>query len=189
MMKTLLTTNQLTEKTIDHRMPIRVSFDLIYNITENIGIGTGLSRTALYSRIHSGTPTVFTDSEQKMVLVGIPLSLFYEIPISGGRFGLYASIGGMWEKAVDYSLESNEYIGGKKDSTHNYSGGVPNYSQWSVNAVVGGQMRLSRNSGWAVFAEAGASRHFDNGSEISTIYNDKPLMPLINFGLRYSINN
>lgn len=185
----LLTANHETEKTVNHRMPARLSFDIIYKITERIGIGTGLSRTSLSSSIHSGTSTVYTNSEQKMVLVGIPLSLYYEIPLSGGRFGLYASVGGMWEKAVDYSLDSREYIGGVENSTHSYSGSMPDYSQWSVNAVAGGHVRISKNSGWSVFAEAGATRHFDNGSDISTIYNDKPLMPLVNFGLRYSINN
>ena len=188
-MKNLLTTNRETEKTVNHRMPVRISFDIVYSITEHFSIGTGLSRTSLSSTFHSGTSTVFTDSEQKMVLIGIPLFVKYEIPLSGGQFGLYASIGGMWEKAVEYSLDSYDYIGGKINSKQAFSGPVPDYDQWSVNAVAGGHIRLSRNSHWSVFAEAGASRHFDNKSDISTIYNDKPLMPLVNFGLRYSITN
>ena len=188
-MRRLLSTNQATEKTVTHRMPARISFDVVYNITDRIGIGTGLSRTSLSSNIHSGTSTMYTDSEQKMVLLGIPLSIYYGIPLSAKRIEVYASVGGMWEKAVDYSLDSHEYIGGQKTSTKSHSEEVPSYNQWSVNAVAGVRISLSEKSAWSVFAEGGAVRHFDNGSEIPTIYNDKPLMPLVNFGLRYSINN
>lgn len=188
-MMRLLSTNQATEKTVTHRMPARISFDVVYNITDRIGIGTGLSRTSLSSNIHSGTSTMYTDSEQKMVLLGIPLSIYYGIPLSAKRIEVYASVGGMWEKAVDYSLDSSEYIGGQKTSAKSHSEEVPSYNQWSVNAVAGVRISLSEKSAWSVFAEAGAVRHFDNGSEIPTIYNDKPLMPLVNFGLRYSINN
>ena len=186
-MMRLLSTNQATEKTVTHRMPARISFDVVYNITDRIGIGTGLSRTSLSSNIHSGTSTMYTDSEQKMVLLGIPLSIYYGIPLSAKRIEVYASVGGMWEKAVDYSLDSHEYIGGQKTSTKSHSEEVPSYNQWSVNAVAGVRISLSEKSAWSVFAEGGAVRHFDNGSEIPTIYNDKPLMPLVNFGLRYSI--
>ena len=188
-MMRLLSTNQATEKTVTHRMPARISFDVVYNITDRIGIGTGLSRTSLSSNIHSGTSTMYTDSEQKMVLLGIPLSIYYGIPLSAKRIEVYASVGGMWEKAVDYSLDSHEYIGGQKTSAKSHSEEVPSYNQWSVNAVAGVRISLSEKSAWSVFAEGGAVRHFDNGSEIPTIYNDKPLMPLVNFGLRYSINN
>ncbi len=188
-MMRLLSTNQATEKTVTHRMPARISFDVVYNITDRIGIGTGLSRTSLSSNIHSGTSTMYTDSEQKMVLLGIPLSIYYGIPLSAKRIEVYASVGGMWEKAVDYSLDSHEYIGGQKTSAKSHSEEVPSYNQWSVNAVAGVRISLSEKSAWSVFAEGGAVRHFDNGSEIPTIYNDKPLMPLLNFGLRYSINN
>lgn len=188
-MMRLLSTNQATEKTVTHRMPARISFDVVYNITDRIGIGTGLSRTSLSSNIHSGTSTMYTDSEQKMVLLGIPLSIYYGIPLSAKRIEVYASVGGMWEKAVDYSLDSHEYIGGQKTSAKSHSEEVPSYNQWSVNAVAGVRISLSEKSAWSVFAEGGAVKHFDNGSEIPTIYNDKPLMPLVNFGLRYSINN
>ena len=188
-MMRLLSTNQATEKTVTHRMPARISFDVVYNITDRIGIGTGLSRTSLSSNIHSGTSTMYTDSEQKMVLLGIPLSIYYGIPLSAKRIEVYASVGGMWEKAVDYSLDSHEYIGGQKTSAKSHSEEVPSYNQWSVNAVAGVRISLSEKSAWSVFAEGGAVRHFDNGSEIPTIYNDKPLMPLVNFGLRYSLNN
>lgn len=188
-MMRLLSTNQATEKTVTHRMPARISFDVVYNITDRIGIGTGLSRTSLSSNIHSGTSTMYTDSEQKMVLLGIPISLYYGIPLSAKWLEVYASVGGMWEKAVDYSLDSHEYIGGQKTSAKSHSEEVPSYNQWSVNAVAGVRISLSEKSAWSVFAEGGAVRHFDNGSEIPTIYNDKPLMPLLNFGLRYSLNN
>ena len=188
-MMRLLSTNQATEKTVTHRMPARISFDVVYNITDRIGIGTGLTRTSLSSNIHSGTSTMYTDSEQKMVLLGIPLSIYYGIPLSAKRIEVYASVGGMWEKAVDYSLDSHEYIGGQKTSAKSHSEEVPSYNQWSVNAVAGVRISLSEKSAWSVFAEGGAVRHFDNGSEIPTIYNDKPLMPLVNFGLRYSLNN
>ena len=94
-MRRLLSTNQATEKTVTHRMPARISFDVVYNITDRIGIGTGLSRTSLSSNIHSGTSTMYTDSEQKMVLLGIPISLYYGIPLSAKWLEVYASVGGM----------------------------------------------------------------------------------------------
>ncbi|MPM74082.1 hypothetical protein SDC9_121067 [bioreactor metagenome] len=59
--------------------------------------------------------------------------------------------------------------------------------QWSVNSAVGVQYQLSKTIG--LYAEPGVAYHFKNGSEVETIYREKPLNFSIRLGLRFSLND
>lgn len=53
--------------------------------------------------------------------------------------------------------------------------------QWSANASVGFQYNVIQNL--ALYAEPELNYYFNNGSDINTIYKDKPL----NFGLKVGV--
>lgn len=59
--------------------------------------------------------------------------------------------------------------------------------QWSVNAGAGVQYNISSMVG--IYAEPGLSYYFDNGSNIETIYSEKPLNFNLNIGLRVSFGS
>lgn len=56
--------------------------------------------------------------------------------------------------------------------------------QWSVNSSVGLQFNITRFLG--LFAEPGISYHFDSGTSVKTIYNEKPSDFRLLFGIRAS---
>ena len=57
--------------------------------------------------------------------------------------------------------------------------------QWSVNASAGVQFRLTKFMG--VYAEPGIAYYFDDGSEIKTIYKEKPVNFNLNLGVRFEL--
>lgn len=57
--------------------------------------------------------------------------------------------------------------------------------QFSVNAAAGIQLNITDMVG--VYVEPGLSYYFDDGTDIKTIYKDKPLNLNLNFGLRFTI--
>ena len=59
--------------------------------------------------------------------------------------------------------------------------------QWSANASMGMQFNINKTVG--LYAEPGISYYFDNGSDIKTIYGDKPLNFNLNVGLRFRLND
>ena len=58
--------------------------------------------------------------------------------------------------------------------------------QFSVSGAIGAEFNLSRQ--FSIYAEPGLGYYFDNGSKISTYYQDKPLNFNLNVGLRFQIN-
>ena len=57
--------------------------------------------------------------------------------------------------------------------------------QFSVNSAVGFQYNASSLLG--VFVEPGVAYYFNNGSDIETIYKEKPLNFNLKIGLRFNI--
>lgn len=58
--------------------------------------------------------------------------------------------------------------------------------QWSVTALAGVQFSLSPLIG--IYLEPGAIYYFDNGSDIETVYSDRPLNFNLNLGIRFSFD-
>ena len=58
--------------------------------------------------------------------------------------------------------------------------------QFSVVAAAGLQFNITDRFG--IYAEPGMSYYFDNGSEVSTIYKDRPFNFDMKIGLRFSFN-
>ena len=57
--------------------------------------------------------------------------------------------------------------------------------QWSVNASAGLQYKINDILG--VYLEPGVGYYFDNGSNVSTIYKEKPLNFNFTVGLRFMV--
>lgn len=170
------------ETDIKHRLPIRAGVSFTYNFTERLGLETGLSYTYLASDIKEGGKSHYYTGEQKLHYIGIPLNLKYRL-LSWKRFDFYTSAGMLAEKCVSAKLDKKFVLGNqtKGPETEN----LPEKPmQWSVNASVGVQCNLVR--AMSMFVEPGISYYFDDGTDINTIYKDKPLSFNLSMGLRFT---
>lgn len=173
---------------LHHRLPVRIVAGFTYNITDRIGIETGLSYAKLVSEFEEGSNVNHVIGKQKLHYLGIPLNIKYRI-YSWKIIDFYVSGGGMWEKCVSAKLHKDYPYNKNKAYEILNIGKKP--MQWSVNAAAGIQCNLiSRpNSGFhsmSVFVEPGVSYYFNDGSPINTIYKDKPFNFNLNLGIRLS---
>ena len=183
----LLTANQPTTTEARHHLPVRFGLTFSYAFAGNWHVESGIILTNLHSDFISGTESVYTATSQRVDCFGIPLHLRYQFTKPGTLLGVYATAGGSWEKGYRWTQDHFSYIDGtQQDQTRDIS--CPDFIQWTADAGLGLQLRLDRRGSFSVFAEPGVAYHFRNGSEIRTVYSDKPLSPSLTLGLRMLIN-
>ena len=170
------------ETDIKHRLPIRAGISFTYNFNERFGIETGLSYTNLISDVKEGSESHYYTGEQKLHYIGIPLNLKYRV-LSWKRFDLYASAGALAEKCVSAKLDKEFILDHQKKGSES-----TNLSekpmQWSANASLGVQCNLVNSM--SIFVEPGISYYFNDGTNIQTIYKEKPLNFNLNLGIRFT---
>ena len=166
----------------EHRRPIRASLTFLYPINDVLGIETGATYSLLRSTFSTSSGLRVSEVSQSLGYVGVPLNLRVNL-LDRDRFSVYASGGGMLEKCVKATQRTKVLVNDvvSEDYTRNFK---VKPLQWSVNAAAGLQMNLAGNIG--VYAEPGISYHFDNHSNVSSIYTDRPLDFILTFGARYS---
>lgn len=170
---------------VKHKQPVTVGVSLRYNLDEKWSLTSGLTYTILVSELRSGSDNYYYTSEQTLHNVGIPLNVNYNL-WKNKMISVYASGGGLVEKNVSGKLATEYIIDNNSKSMQKDEISVDQL-QWSVNTSVGVQCNLSQKVG--LYAEPGVSFYFKNGSEIETIYKEKPLSLSLKIGLRFSLNN
>lgn len=168
------------ETDINHRLPVRAGISFVYNISDRLGIESGVSYTNLTSDIRKGSESNYIDGEQRLHYIGIPLNLKYRL-FSWHRFEVYASAGALAEKCVSAKLKQN-FILNNSEKGYTKENIPEKPLQWSVNAAVGLKWDFVGSLG--LFAEPGVSYYFKDGTDIQIIYKDKPLNFNLNIGLR-----
>lgn len=170
---------------VKHHQPIRIGLSVAYNINKHIGIESGITYTKLSSDIKEGSNINYYSDRQELYYLGIPLNLKYNA-FTWNNFELYASAGFLVEKCVSGKLK-REYTLDKQSTTETTDDITPKQLQWSANASLGVQYRLSPLIG--IYVEPGASYYFKDGSSVNTIYKEKPLNYNINLGLRFTLGD
>lgn len=168
---------------IKHRHPIRAGISFTYKHTDRLGISTGLSYTNLTSDFKSGSKSHYFIGEQTLHYIGIPLNVTYDI-FTWKRLQVYGSAGILGEKCV-YGKTTTDYILNETNGGNDRKKIEKKPFQFSVNASAGIQFNLTNAIGF--YAEPGVSYYFNDGTDIKTIYKDKPLNFNLNLGLRFSI--
>lgn len=167
---------------VRHRQPVRAGVSFRYDLGRRWSIETGLTYTMLSSDIDAGSEFRRCLIERKLHYIGIPLNASYDF-LQKKRWSMYATAGGMLEKCVS-GREVAEYVAnGVTSSTDTHEISVREL-QWSANAAVGAEFNFTPLIG--IFAEPGVSWFFDNGSQIETIYQDRPFNFNFRVGLRFS---
>lgn len=175
--------NEQTEVRVRHRQPVRLGMSVRFKLGGRFGLETGMSYSYLSTDIASGDDSGGYDTDQKLHYVGIPLSVNYDI-WSTDRVEIYASAGG----AVDFCVSGKthtDYVSGNIITSSSEESLRDKRPQWSVNASAGVQYNFNDILG--IYAEPGVGYYFDNGSDVSTIFKEKPLNFNLNVGIRFTV--
>lgn len=173
-----------TKTEYDHHLPIRIGLSVAYALTDRLSISSGLTYTRLSSDIKDASRESKYIGEQRLHYVGIPVNVSYKVA-SSRWISLYGTAGVLAEKCVSGTTDE----GYAENNTMKYTNTQDISSkplQMSVNAGVGIQFDIIDNVG--IYAEPGLSYYFDDGSELQTIYKEKPLNFNLNVGVRFKLS-
>ena len=183
----MLVTNKghLADRRVRHRLPVHAGASIAYRINDRVSVETGIAYSYLSGDIHEGSDSYYFAGEQSLHYVGIPVGVRVRA-MSWKNFDIYVGAGFEADKCVSGTLKKSYVINGQtRDDGHESISIRP--LQWSVNAGAGVQYNISSMVG--IYAEPGLSYYFDNGSNIETIYSEKPLNFNLNIGLRVSFGS
>lgn len=183
----MLVTNKghLADRRVRHRLPVHAGASIAYRINDRVSVETGIAYSYLSADIHEGSDSYYFAGEQSLHYVGIPVGVRVRA-MSWKNFDIYVGAGFEADKCVSGTLKKSYVINGQtRDDGHESISIRP--LQWSVNAGAGVQYNISSMVG--IYAEPGLSYYFDNGSNIETIYSEKPLNFNLNIGLRVSFGS
>ncbi len=183
----MLVTNKghLADRRVRHRLPVHAGASIAYRINDRVSVETGVAYSYLSADIHEGSDSYYFAGEQSLHYVGIPVGVRVRA-MSWKNFDIYVGAGFEADKCVSGTLKKSYVINGQtRDDGHESISIRP--LQWSVNAGAGVQYNISSMVG--IYAEPGLSYYFDNGSNIETLYSEKPLNFNLNIGLRVSFGS
>lgn len=183
----MLVTNKghLADRRVRHRLPVHAGVSIAYRINDRVSVETGIAYSYLSADIHEGSDSYYFAGEQSLHYVGIPVGVRVRA-MSWKNFDIYVGAGFEADKCVSGTLKKSYVNNGQtRDDGHESISIRP--LQWSVNAGAGVQYNISSMVG--IYAEPGLSYYFDNGSNIETIYSEKPLNFNLNIGLRVSFGS
>lgn len=183
----MLVTNKghLADRRVRHRLPVHAGASIAYRINDRVSVETGIAYSYLSADIHEGSDSYYFAGEQSLHYVGIPVGVRVRA-MSWKNFDIYVGAGFEADKCVSGTIKKAYVINGQtRDDGHESISIRP--LQWSVNAGAGVQYNFSSMVG--IYAEPGLSYSFDNGSNIETIYSEKPLNFNLNIGLRVSFGS
>ena len=164
-----------------HHKPLRFGLSVRYVLDERWSLLSGITYSYLNSDIYVVYGSTIQSAEQKLHYLGIPLAASYSI-WQNDHVNIYAVAGGEIEKLVKGQLIVDRGVNHKS-----YTESVKeNRPVFSTNASAG--IEYQTKNGVSLYAEPGASYHFDNGSGVHSAYTDKPWDFMINIGLRININ-
>ena len=178
-----VTASEDMKTTSKHRQPVKLGLSVRYNLDSRWSLQSGLTYSWLSSEFsfHKGREN--NKDEQTLHYVGIPLAASYNF-VKTKRVNVYATAGGEAEKLVrgvmKHSSKTAEEAGPNSVTVKEKR------LQFSVNAAVGAEYKLSRDV--SIYAEPGVSHYFNNGSAVDNIYKDTPTGFNLNVGFRINLN-
>ena len=167
-----------------HRQPLRVGAAVRYALSNRWSIDAGLTYARHRSDITRKMGNVVNETQQTLHYLGVPLNVNYRIA-GNRRFNVYAAAGVMGEKLLKGKRKTVAQYEDMPDDVQTESV-KESRTQLSVNAAIGAEYKIDDRL--SVFAEPGISHYFDNGSELSSIYKERPTNFNLNVGLRFCVN-
>jgi hypothetical protein len=174
---------KLPRTNIKHRTPVSFGLSVSRTLNNRFSLQTGLVYSLLISDWETQATAYNSKTRQTLHFVGIPLSLSYKIT-QWNRFLVYASVGVTTEVNIAGKLRVKRFSNDLQTGVSYINQRMEEW-QWSTNMRVGISYPLIPHIN--AFAEIGAAYYFDNGSDMETIYSDKPLNinPQVGFRLSF----
>ena len=167
-----------------HRQPLRVGAAVRYALSNRWSIDAGLTYARHRSDITRKMGNVVNETQQTLHYLGVPLNVNYRIA-GNRRFNVYAAAGVMGEKLLKGKRKTVTQSEDMPDDVQTESV-KESRAQFSVNAALGAEYKIDDRL--SVFAEPGISHYFKNGSDLSSIYKERPTNFNLNVGLRFCVN-
>lgn len=165
---------------IEHHTPVSFGLSVSKRLNDRFSLQSGLVYTYLSSEWDT-EGQVGGKAKQKLHYLGIPLSLTYKIA-EWNKFLVYASAGGMGE--INVAGKTNiEVYDMQREINKDTEKTRMKEPLWSLQGNLGVSYPLVRFL--RVYAEAGGTYYFDNGSEIETIRSEKPFHVNFHLGFRF----
>ena len=164
-----------------HHKPLKFGLSVRYVLDERWSVLSGITYSYLSSDTYVISGSTILPADQKLHYLGVPLAASYSI-WKNDHVNIYAVAGGEIEKLVKGKLVVDRGVN-HKSHTESVKENRPVFS---TNASAG--IEYQTKNGVSLYAEPGASYHFDNGSGVHSAYTDKPWDFTINIGLRININ-
>lgn len=167
------------KKKVHHHQPVTVGVTLSIPLMHRLSLETGLMYSYHSSDMANVVGSTSYSSKQQLHFVGIPLEMNYSL-WQNNKLNVYVAAGGRAEKLVSGRQENGEDSNGKST----YSKVKMERLQWSLSSRMGVEYKLSHKLG--LYVEPGAAYHFDNKSDVQTIYNDRPITFELKAGIRFN---
>ena len=154
-------TNPVNQTKTLHYPPLKFGLSLRYQFDERWSLESGLLYTRLLSEITTTQNNQTTITQQRLNYIGLPINIGYQL-LTGHQIGLYLTTGG----SINKDLNASDWL-------------------FSLNGAAGAEYRLSNRL--SIYAEPGIGYYLPNGSDVSTIYTDRPLNFNLSLGLRFNL--
>ena len=171
--------NKMVKKA-NHRQPITLGVSVALPLNSKISVETGLMYSHHYSELAYEVGNISHDIKQHLNFVGIPLNLNYRL-WQRHNTSVYVSGGGSVEKMV-YGKQKERYDGTETTIANKVE---MKELQWALSARFGAAYKLTK--GVSFYLEPGVSYHFNNKSDLQTIYSDRPVSFQLKAGLRFNL--
>lgn len=165
-----------------HRLPLTFSLSVNKMIGRKWAVGTGLQYTRLYSETQEGNTYSWTQKEQRLHYLGIPLRATW-YPVKTSRWAVYTSAQTMLEWPIHSTLIRNTYVGGSLLESDKLR--LSPSLQWSIGVAAGVEYRLSPVIG--IYAEPSLQYFFKTGDAIDSYRTAHPATFSVPVGIRINI--
>ena len=171
--------NKMVKKA-NHRQPITLGVSVALPLSSKMSVETGLMYSHHYSELAYEVGNISHDIKQHLNFIGIPLNLNYRL-WQRHNTSVYVSGGGSVEKMV-YGKQKEQYDGTETTIANKVE---MKELQWALSARFGAAYKLTK--GVSFYLEPGVSYHFNNKSDLQTIYSDRPVSFQLKAGLRFNL--
>lgn len=165
-----------------HRLPLTFSLSVNKMLGRKWAVGTGLQYTRLYSETQEGNTYSWTQKEQRLHYLGIPLRATW-YPVNTSRWAVYTSAQTMLEWPIHSTLQKNTYVGGSLLESDKLR--LSPSLQWSIGVAAGVEYRLSPVIG--IYAEPSLQYFFKTGDAIDSYRTAHPATFSVPVGIRINI--
>lgn len=169
--------NKYIEEQYHHELPLQLSLSAMKRVGERFSLGTGLTLTTLKSHFSITNSQVGENSHQKIVYIGVPLSIKYDW-MKLSRFRFYSSAGAIVDFPVSARVVNETFAMQQLPVVTRQQ--IKVSPQFSLRVGVGAQWSITPRM--SLFVEPAATYYFSNGT--ITHRSQHPFTLIVPTGLR-----